>query len=167
MLYLLDASVLITASNLYYPLDRVPEFWSWLRHVGTQGHVKMPLEIYEEIKEGRDADLLFAWIKEAETKESLVLDEEVDVALVRRVIEEGYANDLTDDEVEQLGRDPFLIAYALVDRTNRCVVTTEVSKPGRQRQNRHVPDVCQTLGAQCCDTFAFVRVLNFSTSWNA
>jgi len=127
----------------------------------------MPQEIYEEIKEGRDADLLFAWIKEAETKETLVLDEEVDVARVRRVIDEGYANDLTDDEVEQLGRDPFLIAYALADAANRCVVTTELSKPGRQRQNRHVPDVCGTLGVQCCDTFAFGRALNFSTSWNA
>ena len=27
MLYLLDANVLITAHNLYYPIDAVPEFW--------------------------------------------------------------------------------------------------------------------------------------------
>jgi Domain of unknown function (DUF4411) len=30
MLYLLDANVLITARNRYYPIDTVPEFWSWL-----------------------------------------------------------------------------------------------------------------------------------------
>ena len=27
MLYLLDANVLITAHNLYYPIDSVPEFF--------------------------------------------------------------------------------------------------------------------------------------------
>ena len=30
MLYLLDANVLITANNLYYPIDSVPEYWEWL-----------------------------------------------------------------------------------------------------------------------------------------
>ena len=34
MLYLLDASVLITAYNSYYPIDRVPEYWEWLVHMG-------------------------------------------------------------------------------------------------------------------------------------
>ncbi len=30
MLYLFDANVLITASNTYYPIDQVPEYWAWL-----------------------------------------------------------------------------------------------------------------------------------------
>ena len=51
MLYLLDASVLISAHNQYYAVDRVPEYWEWLRHVASQGLVKMPIEIYEEIKD--------------------------------------------------------------------------------------------------------------------
>jgi len=54
VLYLLDASVLITASNSYYSIDRVPEFWDWLSHVGSQDKVKIPLEIFEEIKDGSD-----------------------------------------------------------------------------------------------------------------
>ncbi len=33
MLYLIDASMLITASNSYYPLDSVPEFWELLATV--------------------------------------------------------------------------------------------------------------------------------------
>jgi hypothetical protein len=52
MLYLLDANVLITASNLYYPVDAVPEFWAWLAHNGAAGNVKMPLETFEEVKDG-------------------------------------------------------------------------------------------------------------------
>jgi Domain of unknown function (DUF4411) len=53
VLYLLGASVLITAHHHYYPIDVVPEFWSWVQHMGLQRQIKMPLEIYEEIKDGR------------------------------------------------------------------------------------------------------------------
>jgi hypothetical protein len=167
VLYLLDAGVLITAHNLYYPVDSVPEFWSWLVHTASQGVAKVPAEIFDEVKEGRrgEEDLLYRWIQQEEIKEALVLDGEPDVELVRRVIDEGYAPDLTDDEVEQLGRDPFLVAYALVDRENRWVVTTEVSSPRKQRQNRKLPDVCETMGINWCDTFAFLRAQAFTTSW--
>lgn len=167
-MFLLDANVLMTANNTYYPIAVVPEFWSWIEHQCAVGHVKMPVETLEEVKDGskdEDRDLLYAWIHDAKRTQSIVLNEEVDPALVRRVIAEGYADDLTDDEVEQLGRDPFLIAYALVPQTNRCVVTTEVSKPRKQCQNRRVPDVCGTLGVRCIDTFMLLRELDFRTDW--
>jgi hypothetical protein len=51
-LFLLDANVLINASNLYYPLDAVPEYWEWLAYMGSKGLVKMPFEIFDEVKEG-------------------------------------------------------------------------------------------------------------------
>jgi hypothetical protein len=44
-----------------------------------------------------------------------------------------------DDEVEKVGRDPFLIAYALADLAVRTVVTTEVSRPSGQRANDSWP----------------------------
>jgi hypothetical protein len=140
MLYLLDANVMITANSSYYPIDQVPEFWSWLQHQGASGHVKIPLEIIEEVLEGRN-DPLLDWISQDENKDVLLLDETVDAALVQRVVSTGYANDLSDDEVEKLGRDPFLIAYVLYNPSDRCVVTTEVSRPSAQRQNRKIPDV--------------------------
>lgn len=95
----------------------------------------------------------------------MVLDEEVDASIVSAVVSTGYAPDLDDSEIEQIGRDPFLIAYALADSRNRTVITAEVSKPGKKRQNRRVPDVCRDLGVQCSDTFSLVRNLDFSTSW--
>ena len=45
MLYLLDANVLIDSNRDYYPIERVPEFWEWLAHVGKQGFVKIPVEV--------------------------------------------------------------------------------------------------------------------------
>lgn len=163
MLYLLDANVLITANNSYYALDRVPEFWEWLGDVGGRGNAKLPVEIYEEIKDGNDA--LAVWVRDQTNKDALLLDEQADPRIVARVIDQGYATDLTDVEVEKIGRDPFLIAYALADK-DRCVVTTEVSKPTAIRANRRIPDVCMGLGVKCKDTFAFLKALNFTTSWH-
>lgn len=167
MLYLLDASVLITAHNSYYPVDGVPEYWEWLIYMGEHGRVKIPFEIYEEIKDGptdADKDLLFAWLQEHATKQALLLPDKVDAALVQKVIAEGYAPDLTDDEIDQLGRDPFLVAHALA-AAERCVVTVEVSQPKKQRQNRKLPDVCGSMGAGCCNPFEFNRALGFRTQW--
>ncbi|MGH6902362.1 MAG: DUF4411 family protein [Geminicoccaceae bacterium] len=165
MLYLLDANVLITAHNSYYAINRVPEFWEWLAHICSEEHAKVPLELYEEITEGNDA--LADWARDDDNRSALLLEETVDGELVSRVVEHGYAPDLTDDELEKIGRDPFLIAYALVARGQRCVVTTEVSKQKRTRANRHMPDVCATMGVQCIDSFQFLRALDFRTSWRA
>lgn len=167
MLYLADANVLITANNFYYPIDRVPEYWEWLAYMGNQGLVKMPFEIFEEVRDGpsdTEKDLLFAWLQDDANKSALLLDEKVDTALIQRVISQGYAPDLTDDEVEQIGRDPFLIAYCLAGQ-GRCVVTVENSAPKRQRQNRKIPDVCRSMGVSCCNPFEFNRALGFRTQW--
>lgn len=168
MLYLIDANVLITAHNLYYPVDAVPEFWSWMAYQCQKGVIKMPLEIFEEVKDGstdEEKDHLYAWISDHEHKSSLVLDEEVTQDLVADVVSNGYAPDLTDQELEQIGRDPFLIAYALAAKDERIVVTTETSASKRLRQNRKIPDVCATFGVTCCDPFAMLKALKFSTGW--
>ncbi|MFX3657620.1 MAG: DUF4411 family protein [bacterium] len=164
MLYLLDANVLIDANRDYYPIGRVDEYWEWLIFQGQQGRVKVPIEVYEEIKEGKQ-DALALWAREAETEEALKLDEDVDIDLVRRVSDEGYAPDLTDVEVEKIGRDPFLIAYALIDVEQRVVVTTETSQPRKERANRKVPDVCRQFRVTSINAYQFGHQLDFRTDW--
>ncbi len=167
MLYLLDANILITANSSYYPIDQVPEFWSWLQYQATTGHVKIPWEVMEEIREGRkDGDLLIDWISQDANHDALLLDEAVDSALVQQVVAQGYALDLTDDEIEKIGRDPFLIAYALANPGDRCVITTETSRPTAQRQNRKIPDACRAVGVRCFGPFILNRNLGFHTGWN-
>ncbi len=160
-LYLLDANVFIDANRDYYPIERIPEFWVWLVDMGEQGHLKIPLEIYEELVYGDDS--LSEWLKTH--RNSLLFEEEVPVGLVAQVTEQGYANDLTDVEIEKIGRDPFLIAYALVNLGRRCVITTEVSRPSRTRANRHIPDVCRDFNIPCGNTFELVRALDFRTNY--
>jgi len=163
VLYLLDANVLIDANRDYYSMERVPEFWDWLQHHAEEGRVKVPVEIYEEVKDGDDD--LATWLKQLVVRDVLRLDAEADVALVARAVSDGYAPDLTDDEILKIGRDPFLLAYALRDPAAHCIVTTEVSKPSKQRANRHLPDVARALGVDSCNTFDLARLLDFRTNW--
>lgn len=165
MLYLLDANVLIDADRDYYPIDRVPEFWEWLQHHSQAGNVKMCIEVFEEVTDGNGQ--LPDWLKRDDVKDALLLDEESDQAVVSRVVNDGYARDLTDIEIITVGRDPFLIAHAIANADDRCVVTTEPSAPSKRRQNRRVPDVCRQFGVQSCNGFAFFRALNFRTNWRA
>lgn len=160
MLYILDANVLIDASRDYYPIRQVPEFWEWLVHMGEQGQVKVPIEVYETLTENIE-DGLADWLRSE--KNSLLFDEHVDAGVVATVIENGYASDLTDVEVEKLNEDPFLIAYALLDVARRCVVTTEVSRPSATRANRKIPDVCDQFNVLHRNTFQLVREMRFST----
>ncbi|MCI0152232.1 DUF4411 family protein [Paraburkholderia sediminicola] len=169
-LYLLDANVLITAHRDYYAMEMVPVFWDWLLYMAEQGFVKMPIETLEEVRDGGGKvkkDALVTWLKRADVYKKLLLREEVDAELVSAVLAKGYAIDLTDTEIEEIGRDPFLIAYAAADPMNRTVVSIEVSAPGKKRANRRVPDVCKDNGVSVCNTFTMLRDLGFTTAWVA
>lgn len=156
---LLDANVLIDADRDYYPIDRLPEFWNWLVAMGERDVVKVPQEVYDKVTQADDA--LSRWLKDNQS--ALLLAEAVDEDLIRRVIDEGYAPDLSDVETEQLNEDPFLIAYALADPEHRRVVSTERSRPSATRANRKVPDVCDYFDIINYNTFRLIRELDFRT----
>ncbi len=170
MLYLLDANTLIDAKRDYYPLDRVPEFWEWLVHHGEKGNLKVPVEVYEEFSDTKDKDgqkdELATWSEQAEVKNALLFNEEVEQDLVARITYGGYVANPTDDEIIKIGRDPFLMSYALKDLDNRSIVTTEISKPSKQGANRKIPDVCKSFNIRCINNFQMFRELDFSTNWN-
>lgn len=102
-MYLLDANTLIHANATYYPISRIPYFWDWLIEQGRAGVCKLPNEIADEITVGHGS--LSDWLKEADAKAALRLDEAVDVALLRQVVGQGYAPNLNDVETTKIGRD--------------------------------------------------------------
>lgn len=161
MQYLLDANVLIRAHRDYYPIEDVPQYWQWILDNAHANQIKIPKEILDEVEPGNKVSELYRWIKN--NKKRLRLCESVDETLINQVIEAGYASDLSDVEIDQLGKDPFLIAYAMKDAKERCVVTLEESKPSKIRANRRIPDVCETLNIECIDPFVLNRRLNFNT----
>lgn len=129
--FLLDADTMIKADGLYYPRKRFPVFWDWLFAQGDAGAVKIPIEQYEEITVGNGE--LVDWLKTKDVREALEFSDEVDADLVKQVIEKGYAADLDESEILEIGRDPFLIAHALAAPKERVVVSFEVSKPSKKK----------------------------------
>ncbi|SFU78009.1 protein of unknown function [Nitrosospira multiformis] len=148
----------------------MPEFWEWLIFHGKNGNIKIPVEVYEEFKDSKnkegEKDSLASWADEPKTKQALILSEKSELTYVSKVLYEGYTSSPTDDDIEKVGMDPFLIAHALRDPVKRCVVTAETSKSSRKGANRHIPDVCQFFGVRSCNLFLMLSELNFSTRWN-
>lgn len=169
MIYLVDANVVMQAANTYFRHSWVPEFWSWLRHHGSLGNIKMPLEIFQEIKDGSnnsEKDELFAWASEKKNKDAILLADSVTSPLIKTVMEKGYSLTLNEVQLQMIGQDPFLVAHALKDPANRCVVTHEVSRPKAAAHNRKLPDACASVGVACCTPFQMMQSLGFKTAWN-
>jgi hypothetical protein len=160
-MYLIDANVLIRADADFYPLDRIPQFWEWLVAQGSSGNVKMPAEIHEEIANGNDD--LAGWVKETHVKEALLLREEIDPTVVQKVLEHGYQYSdplFSETDIQRIGRDAFLIAYAMDDPA-RTIVTRETSASSKKRGNRKVPDACDGCGIGWTSDYEMYRLLDF------
>ena len=158
MLYLLDSNVIIRAHADYYPIDRIPQFWDWLVAEGSEGHAKIPLEIYNEITPATGP--LKQWMTSSFVKDALILVEEVDRLIFNQVLDIAYAPDLTEDELEEAGRDPFLVAYGLMGE-DRVVVTKETPRPSQRRGRRKLPDACDAMQVLWMPDFHFYRERNF------
>jgi Domain of unknown function (DUF4411) len=138
----------------------VPQFWEWLLRHATAGDVKMPFEIHDEIATGRGS--LPAWIRQQPVKDALILDEQPQADLLDQVINQYGTQPFLDSDLEKMGRDPILIAYALAN-ADRVIVTKEVSAPTKKGANRKIPDVCNSLGIKPMKDFDFFRTLGFTT----
>ena len=81
--------------------------------------IKTPRVIFDEVTPppGPFAD----WVARREVRDRLVLAETIPISRVRHVLEHGYAPDLTDVEIDEIGKDPFLVAAAMA-----------ASRPGRR-----------------------------------
>ena len=137
MLYLLDANVMIRAHEDYYPIDRIPQFWTWLADLGTNGTVKVPYEIFQEIAVSKGP--LHDWLTDAAISKAMLLDMTTDPNYLNQVLTGGYAPDLNDSEIEEIGQDPFLIAYALANTDDTTIVTKEVSVPASRERTAEFP----------------------------
>lgn len=167
--------MLITLSKGYYAFERVPEFWTWLENMATQGRIKIPKEILDEVappnQRPKDRDQVSQWLFD---RKRIFLLGEYDMSSLPRVYERycmekqsgqwQIGGALSPREYIEIGQDPFLMCAALSGGRDVVVVTMEVSKPGKERANRKIPDVCKELGIQCMGAVEFVHDADFKTS---
>jgi hypothetical protein len=166
-LYVLDADVLITARDQHYGFRIVPEFWEWLLHCAEAGTVKVPWEVLGEVTGGADQrgkDPLLNWASDRANRDKLDLGE-AKLENVAHVLTVGYSPTLTPEQIALKEGDAFVLAHALADPQNRCVVSNEVSAPGKAPWNRRLPDAAKVLGVRCINTVQFVREAGFCTMW--
>lgn len=159
MLDLFDADTLITGERDAYPFGAFRPLWDWLVEQGETERIKIPRRQYDEIVAGR-GDLV-GWLTLEEMWHALFLDEDVDAMLFDRVVQDCCGG-LDEIGLEAVGRDPFLVAYAMAATDQRRVMTFEVSTLSKIRRNRRLPDVCTDLGVPSCRLFDMVRALGFA-----
>ncbi len=158
--YVVDADVLIRANADFYPVDRVPQFWTWILRQAQSGTVKMTQQNFDEV--AGSLDILGRWLNHPDVKAAIIIQERTDRSKLQHVLDYGYGLNLNDIEIHEIGRDPFLIAAALWN-ADRVVVTREVSSPKKLRANRKIPDVCRTLKVDVITDYELYRRLNFNT----
>ena len=158
--YVIDADVLIRANADFYSINRVPQYWAWLLTQAQSGVVRMTHQNFDEV--AGSLDVLGKWMNRPDVKASIILPERTDRKKLQHVLDYGYGTDLNDVEMQEIGRDPFLIAAALWNG-DRIVVTREVSSPSRKRANRKIPDVCRDLKIDVISDYEFYRRLDFNT----
>ena len=152
--YLLDANGSLTRVATFIPSG--PEFWDWLVHLGEQGRVKVP-----GLRESCWRIALGNWLRD--NREALVFPEEVSRVLVALVIEQGYASDLTEDEIQKLNEDPFIVAYAL-PKEGGAALSRRKGQDQAERGRMHIPDVCDV--GVCQQHIPVHNELDFRTDWN-
>lgn len=155
MTYLLDTNIFIESKNRYYGFDIAPGFWEWLNIVMTNGDINSIKNVYDELMKGKDEDLL-TWIN---SRKGFFLD--IDENTLK------YAKDLSiwaeNQNYKQhaintfwQSADLFLVAHAKAH--GFVVVTLEKPEPNRKSRIK-IPEACQHLKVEYCNTFDMMRSL--------
>ena len=155
-MYLFDADSLILANRHDFPIERDPgTFWGFLEDMGSQGQIRVPEAVFDEIK-ARD-DSLCAWL--ALRRDVFLIPKAHALPHLSRVLD-AYGP-ISDIDLESLNEqaDPYLIAHAI--GLAATVVTNEASQPGITRAlNKKIPDICCNLHVACVRYPRFLWEMN-------
>jgi len=165
MRYCLDSSVLIQAHRNYYSMDIVPGFWNFLEELASEGAIRVPHSVYEEIKDGRDR--LYDWLKRVcdrytilETPDSAVMRAFQQIAdfVIKNYEPQHYTEFLNC-------ADPWVVAHSKAN--GYTVITMEARKQENRRQDTgriagkiKLPNICDKFNVPYNDTFWLLRQYN-------
>lgn len=152
--YWLDSDALITPKNGPYGFDIAPGFWEFIEGKITEGSIRSPAFVYDELVEGGDE--LAAWAREQKSAALFVEpDQEVQLAMtdVASFVQGQYESSQAKLFLD--GADPWVIACAKAHGGE--VVTFEVSAPASKKVK--IPDVSRQFGVACVNTYQMLRSL--------
>ena len=159
--FVLDSNFFIQAHRVSYPLDIAFSFWKKVKQLAGQEKIisidKVKNELYDK------NDKLEYWCRgnlpENFFKDtSHIMREYGQVSAWAISKNHHYLPNALNVFLDADEADAFLVAYDLADKTNRIVVTHEISNPN-QKNKIKIPEPCNALGISFCNTIGMFRRL--------
>jgi len=161
-MYIIDSNFLIQAHRATYPLDVALSFWNKVKQLALDGKIVSIDKVQKEIYDKNDA--LEEWCTNnlpetffKDTSESLLAYANVASWAVSK--SNHYMPKALNEFLDADEADAFLIAYALMDSSDRIIVTQEVSQPEIKRKIK-IPEACNDLNVTFINVMDMFRQLN-------
>ena len=160
-LFVVDSNFFIEAHRTTYPLDVAHSFWNKVRQLAHDKKIISIDKVKKEIYDHEDA--LKQWcidnLPDDFFKETTgVLNEYSQVAAWAISKSNHYLPNALAEFLHADEADAHIVAFTLADRTSRVLVTQETSEPNRRNRVK-IPEPCNVLGVQYCNTIEMFRRL--------
>jgi len=160
-LFVVDSNFFIEAHRSTYPLDVAHSFWNKVKQLAHDKKIvsidKVKKEIYDHedaLKQWCVANLPNDFFKDTTT----VLTEYGQVAAWAGSRSGHYLPNALAEFLHADEADAYIVAYTLADKVNSVLVTQETSEPNRRNKIK-IPEPCNALGVQYCNTIDMFRRL--------
>ena len=161
-IYILDSNFFIEAHRATYPLDVAYGFWRKIRELSDDGRIisidKVRSELYDNhedaLKQWCIDNLLPNFFQET----SSIIQEYTQVVAWANSRSGHYLPRALTEFLDADEADAFVVGYALASKTDRIVVTQEKSEPSRKNKIK-IPEPCDALGVNYCNTIEMFRQL--------
>ena len=164
--YLVDANVLIEATNRYYSFSICPGFWDTLVWHADSGAVCSVDVVKRELLGGNDD--LAVWVKNVAPAAAFHSTNDADVVAWYGRIANWVQNEpqfRPEAKAEFMkAADPWLVADA--GAHGMMLVTQETLEP-MSRKKVKIPDVCRQFGVTWANTFEMLEDLGVALGWRA
>jgi hypothetical protein len=165
-IFVVDSNFFINAHRDTYPLDVAPSFWLKVQELASDGKIisidKVKSEIFDnhedELKEWCEAHLGDDFFYDSTSVLSTTYPNVIQWADSRSP---RYLQRALDEFLDADQADAFLIAFALSDPSRYTITTLEISAPTGVNRVK-IPDVCNGLGLNSCNTISMFRQLGES-----
>lgn len=163
MIYLLDSNIFITAAKTFYSFDFGLIFWYFLVDQADKVKIASIDKVLNEINKCEDR--LKKWANDSfaeyflDTKRNHVIQNYSELMRWAENKNNYYTRNAIDEFMKEDNADPWLIAFALVERENYTIVTFE--KFNKEQKNRvPIPNICEEFKLLNCDLYQMLKDLN-------
>ena len=145
--YIVDSNFFIQAHRDTYPFDVATSYWNKVKQLAQEGKIISIDKVQDELYDKNDE--LEAWCRANLPNDffkdtSTIMNEYQQVIAWASTRMNHYLQKAFNEFLDADEADAFIVAYALVNPSERIIVTQEVSEP--QRKNKiKIPEPCNAL----------------------